>query len=566
VVASCALVVGLLERIWILFHLPLFSDEAVVGLAARQIEGGHFSAFYPGQNYGGVEPYVVAVALRVADNSPGALNAAPAVLAALAAVLAGAIVRRLSQSLALGVLAGALVWAWPYAAVWNSVREIGFRGVVLCCGLAVLLCVARVADGERDIVTFLVMGLATGVGWWASPEIVYFLAPAAFWLLGAVMTPGPWTRPAGRRAERRWARKPVLKRVLVVALGAVVGSLPWLYDNLQTGFASLRSGSLPPTPGEGYGARLSVFFHEVLPMQLGFKALESGSWIGGDVLGRALYVVVLLGLLVTLVSQLARLRFGPRGLAKCSLGIGVVLFPFLYAAIPTSWFWNDGRYGVFFPPLVALMVFGELAHRRASRGVAQVADATVPTSPGERVESAMPAPGARMPIRASILVASALVVGAGVLTAAGASASSSMPVTSPSAFFDGWHDPNASIRSVISAMTSHHIREAYSDYWTAYVLDFLAPARVEVSPSTKDVIRFPALSESVARSADPAWLFDAPSRQAQAEAVFQNPELGPGEYDEAAFLSLLQSRHVSYRVVHLGVLDAVIPSRKVALP
>jgi hypothetical protein len=565
-VASCAVVIGLLERVWLLFHLPLFGDEAVVGLAARQIESGHFSAFYPGQNYGGVEPYVVAVALRVADNSPIALNAAPAVLAAVAAVLAGALVRRLSRSLALGVLAGSLIWVWPYAALWNSVREIGFRGVVLCCGLALLLCVSRVADGERDIATFLILGLAAGVGWWASPEIFYFLAPGACWLVGAGLGQGTWTRPVGPRKPKIWTRRSAITRVGVAVVGAIVGSLPWFYDNLQTGFASLRSGSISSTPGEGYGARLSVFFHEVLPIQLGFKALESGSWIGGDALGRSLYVLVLIGLAVIVVSQLLRIGSGPRGLAGASLCVGVVLFPFLYAAIPTSWFWNDGRYGVFLPPLIVLMVFSELANRRASKDAGAGLGARGRPSLGIPAGSWVSASAAWFKTSSSVvLLASGLVVGAVVLTGAGASTASSMPVTDPGAYFSGWQDPNAPIRSVISEMSAQHIHDAFGDYWTAYVLDFLAPDEVEVSPSTKDVIRFPAVFTQVAHSRRPAWLFYAPSEVAHASAVFQNPELGPGEYSEAAFVALLRSEHVSYRLVHLGVLDAVLPSRPVTL-
>ncbi len=37
-----------------------------------------------------------------------------------------------------------MVWVWPYAAIWNSVREIGFRGATLCCGLVLVLCALRV--------------------------------------------------------------------------------------------------------------------------------------------------------------------------------------------------------------------------------------------------------------------------------------------------------------------------------------------------------------------------------------------------------------------------------------
>ena len=80
-----------LLRVWLLVHLPVWGDEAIVGLMAKSIDNGHFSAFYWGQHYGGLEPYVVAAALKVGGGGEPALNAAPAVLAALAAVLVGGI-------------------------------------------------------------------------------------------------------------------------------------------------------------------------------------------------------------------------------------------------------------------------------------------------------------------------------------------------------------------------------------------------------------------------------------------------------------------------------------------
>ena len=59
----------------------------------RGILAGHFDAFYWGQHYGGVEPYVVAAVLGPINGGPMGLNATPAVLAAVAAVLAYAVLR-----------------------------------------------------------------------------------------------------------------------------------------------------------------------------------------------------------------------------------------------------------------------------------------------------------------------------------------------------------------------------------------------------------------------------------------------------------------------------------------
>jgi hypothetical protein len=123
---------GILVRLWLLAHLPLFGDEAVVGLMGRGILHGHLDAFYWGQSYGGVEPYVVAAVLSRVNGGPMGLNATAAVLSLAAAVLVCAVLVTGRVSRRLAALGAALAWVWPYAAVWNSVREIGFRGVTLC--------------------------------------------------------------------------------------------------------------------------------------------------------------------------------------------------------------------------------------------------------------------------------------------------------------------------------------------------------------------------------------------------------------------------------------------------
>ena len=56
---------GAALRLWFLFHVALNADEASVGLATQALLHGHFNAFFPGQLYGGVEPYVAAALFGV---------------------------------------------------------------------------------------------------------------------------------------------------------------------------------------------------------------------------------------------------------------------------------------------------------------------------------------------------------------------------------------------------------------------------------------------------------------------------------------------------------------------
>jgi hypothetical protein len=546
-VVALAAVFGALERLWLLIHLPLLADEAVVGLMARAIDGGHFTTFYWGQNYGGLEPYVVAV-VGQALRGPVGVNATSALLSGVSALLVGLLVTEISGVRRAGLLAGALVWVWPYASVWNSTRELGFHFATAALGLALLYGAVRISHGHRRPRTFLAMGLCAGAGWWASPEIVYFAVPAAVILVGA------WHR-LRRESGPRDPRSAVL-----FASGVVLGSLPWIYTNITTGFASLSPSSAPAT-ATTYTGRMAIFFHHVLPTELGLKELYTGAWVGGSIVGKLAYAVALLMVAAALVVAFrARRRSG--GLPLLGCGMAVVLFPFAFAADTGTGYWSDARYGVDFSYLVAIVVFAALADIATTRSLVGIG-----VSRGARA----PASGAaepRPPGHAARLVVAfgvAAVVAGAALTAVASHATAQTSDTSPSAFFDGWHNPNRALDATAADLQAHHIRDAYSDYWIAYDVDYANPW-VAVSPAPPDPVRAAALASEVADARRPAWLFLAPAQLAEAVPAFSSPEQGPDNYTEASFLAFLVRRGVASRVVHLGVLDAVIPDQRVTLP
>ncbi len=531
---------GILVRVWLLAHLPLFGDEAVVGLMGRGILAGHLDAFFWGQNYGGAEPYAVAAALGPINGGPMGLNATPAILAAVASVLAYGVLRTGRASRSLAAVGGAMVWIWPYAATWNSVREIGFRGATLCCGLVLVLCALRVQQHRAGTATRLILGLAAGAGWWASPEIVYFAVPAVVLLVAG------WDRLFSSPAldQHRWSGPWHVIPLLLSTAGIIVGALPWLYANIRSGFASLHLGT-PAPPGFGYGTRVSVFFHDVLPSQLGLRTVPGGAWLGGNPLGQALFGVVLVALAVMLVRAAWMARLGRAAAPLVASGVAVVAFPFLYAIFPTSWYWADGRYGVYLPPLIVLLAVWSLPSVIVSSSTA----------------------GAHTRRRGPMMRTAAALASVGLLAGACSTAviaheSAGIP-THPGAFFSGWSDPNQAARQVIRSMATHHLRTAYGDYWTAYDLDFLAPDTVTISPTPLDPRRSDSLARTVARSTPQAWLFFAPGHELAAGVTFSNPEPGPGGYSQAAFTGYLALHGDGYRVVRLGVLDAVIPDHPV---
>jgi hypothetical protein len=425
------------------------------------------------------------------------------------------------------------VWAWPYVVIWQSVREGGFREATLCCGLAALLCCVRVYRRGAGPGTFFLLGGALGLGWWASPEIAYFAPPCLVLLLAW------WWAGSGSvaRDARSRVAEPSRFAALVLAFGGVlVGSLPWLYANAHTGFASLKSSSLPANGGATYGERLSVFFHYMLPLQLGVRTVSTGEWVGGNAVGQLLYAVVLL-LIAAAGVRAVWVAVGKRTTTiPAAVAAGVVVYPFFYAAFPGTAFWHDGRYGVYFPALVVVLFATSLGtlHAKESR-------------PDER----------HPPVaRGALALAAVGVLGALFLTVAGARTAGV-----PAAFFTSWHQGDAPMEQVVHAMRQHHITDAYGDYWTAYDLDFLSGGSPAVSPSPLDVVRSKGLAAEVASSKNPAWLFFAPDQTARAATVFGNPQPGPGAYTEQTFEAHLGALGIGYTVVKLGLLDAVVPAR-----
>jgi hypothetical protein len=331
--------------------------------------------------------------------------------------------------------------------------------------------------------------------------------------------------------------------------GALLGSLPWWYANAHTGFASLQRSSLPANGGMSYGDRLSVFFHSALPLQLGLRAVVTGDWIGGPTVGRLLYGLMLVVITAAVVVTDRRALTGSHSLIPMSLAAGVVAYPILYAAAPGTGYWLDGRYGIYLPGLLVLFFAAVLSPPPAP---VPLPDGMARTRADARAAS-------------GVLVAAAVgMAGALCLTVAGAHAAG---VPASSAFFSGWQSGDGPMDQVVASMRANHIATAYGDYWTSYDLDFLSRGRPLVSPSPYlDVSRSRAIAERVSSSKDPAWLFYAPSATARAARVFDNPQPGPGPYTEQTFEALLKRQGVDFKVVKLGVLDAVVPSVKLSVP
>ena len=527
---AVALVIGIVLRLWLLFHRPVSSDEAVVGLMAQQILHGHFSAFYWGQNYGAVEPYVVAGAFAVFGKNTFVLTSVAGCLYALAGVLTWRVARRLVDSRPLAALAGALVWAAPAAAIADSMTEFGFRGVVLCCGLGTLLLSLHILDGRRHLLTFALLGLVTGLGWWASPEAVYFLVPAA-----AFVVIGFFQDDEDRRPQR-WGLG-----AAAAAGAALLGALPWLWFIASSGWTSLKSGSFVVPPGSpGYFGRL-LFFEYTFPMLGGVRHLESGTWSL-----RPAFASMVLAVEIVVVVGAVYLCFTGPVRAKVIAG-ALVVSPFLLVASPATWFWEDGRYAYLLVPLVALTLVTavpELDRRLRLRR-------TAGTGLGRRA-----GPGAGEVVLVGFVGLSALLALAGFHAL--------MPTVSPGgSFFTAWSNPNAPAAQSIATLEAGGVHDGYAEYWVAYKLDYMSDQGLKITTVAGDLDRWRAQDVQIRHAPTQAWLFAQLTPADFDEFAKTTLIQGPGGLGEAEFVHELDALHVGYRVVDAGLIQAVIPARPV---
>jgi len=495
-------------RLWLLGNATINSDEATAGLMAHFILRGHPTAIFWGQNYGGVEPFAVAGMFAAFGQSPLALNATPALLAAGASLVVWRIGLRVMPVPA-ALAAAVLSWVWSECAVWGSTRETGLHQAALLLGLVVILEAIRIDQASRTAAgaraaDWLVLGLAAGAGWWASPEIAYFAIPAGVLVVISL-----------RRDELTVA----VRHVVVAGVGAVVGALPWISASVRDHFATLQRPASPLS----YGARLHTLATHALPIVLGLRIEGAGAWEGSRGLGVTLYAMLIVATLVAMAVLAVRVRD-----ARVLVGF-VLLFPFLYAAFPTSWFWNDGRYGIFLPPMLALVWMG---------GLWEVARSGAKWAAGTIVVAAT----------ASTLVA--FNTGYGALSS-----------------FDtltAWHEnPNPAVTELSRQLERRGVRDVSAGYWVANDLTFLSGGRVTAVAS--GVSRNPPLTSQDVAAAGTAWVF-VPTAELPVVAaqVGSASNVNPGNLDEASLVAWLTSHDIPYHRETIGHFDLIRPARSVS--
>lgn len=325
IAVSACFAFGLAARLWIFTGDlgELSADEAVMGLMATHLLDGEWSTFYWGQAYGGtLDVILMAPVVALLGATRTALQVVPFLQSIAATALVWTVARRvLGRPGAL--TAAALFWSFPAAFVWWQTRQSLLYLPIIVLGLVLVLGALRLEENPHRKLDWIVLGLAAGLGFWTSPQIVYFLLPAGIWLL--IKLPLSAVRVG-------W----------VVIIAFLLGASPWLITNITEGWPSIIG---LPTISDGPVDRLTSLAGGGLPIALGMKVPFTEEWLWPSI-GPALYVAAALGTLGVAVT----LRRPPR-----AIHVGLLFaFPVLFTLIPAAAYVGSGRYFFFLAPPIAI--------------------------------------------------------------------------------------------------------------------------------------------------------------------------------------------------------------------
>ena len=449
--------VGVALRVWVLSSNlgPFDSDEATGGLVARHLVHGHGSAFLWGNNYGGtLEAGLTAPLFALFGSGLVTLKLVPLAAFAASCLLTWRIGLRTVGADA-ARLGAALLWVTSGAVVVLSTKARLYYGSSLFLACAAVLACLRLAEkpSRRDAA---VLGLVLGLGLWTAPFVFYVAVPVLVWLVATrprIAAQGPWAVP-----------------------GALLGSLPWWWYNLRTGWGALHERHDPIPIPTSYGIRLRDFYTKLLPKLFGLRTY-AGPWTPGRA-GKLLFVSLLMGGLALVVWCAAHRRS-----TLVPLVVIAAAYPFLFAVPRSSWYTGEPRYGLFLAPVLALLL---------ARGVTAV----------------LRHPGFHL----------AVVAVAALTTVASLQGLMDYGRRNP-----GHHDLTPEhLGALGETLERQGVHDVVADYWIAYSLSFQTRERIIATPTA--TVRYRPYQQRVAAAGARAYAFfrgepDAAKVEAAARAA-----------------------------------------------
>ena len=323
------------------------ADEAVTGTMAQALLERHeWPVFFWGQSYGGtLEVGLVAAVLAVLPDTTLALRLLPIVTSAVVPLVIYAVGRRLYGRTG-ALVAAAVLWCPVQAIAWFQDRQMLFYQPTLLIGSMLLVLSLRFFD-RPGVPVAAATGFLSGLGFWMSTNILFFVLPA-----GVAMLAAGWS---------------ALPRAVAAIPAGAAGAAPWLLWNLRYDFLSLqiphefRSGS--------FVDHLDVYVTKGVPMLVG--AASPSGW---DLPWRRVGILVAIGLGAALLAAAVRslVRWRP-GTPPPVDAVGLLAAPLVYSVNPLAGTVLVPRY-LLFPLAFFALVAGRLA---TSRRVAVPALATV---------------------------------------------------------------------------------------------------------------------------------------------------------------------------------------------
>ena len=313
-----------------------------------------------------------------------------------------------------------------------------------------------------------------------------------------------------------------------VIVGFVLGSLPWWWSSLRSGFDTLHNhGTMPST----YGERLGIFFSHVLPQLAGLQQTltQKGIWI--STFGTS-HLVAVFGICVLLgsASLAAVIAGGPRR----AIGAAVLVSPFAYAMSPAAWYFADGRYAIYLLPLYVLVLALGLeqlvAWRRLRLGAV-----------GRRATVA----GVTIVVTVGAMLWSSWQFSSWVHAESGVNAS----------YVSGYTASDAGMVPIARALDRAGYPTGWADYWVAYRLDFLGGGSLAFSPTPSEDVRSQSILNDATGSTDAVWLVTGPGTPQHDEPRNRDP--APGGISWGALKRRFVAAGVSWRIDRVGATTQV---------